>query len=105
MAEQTGRRRKFEPGRRNSEAPPDPGEFAAAVGESIRRMRQERGWTQVELAERTGLSPNYIARLERAELSPSFFVACRIAEGFEVAIEEMLSAAHAPRTGKRRVAR
>ena len=106
MAEQSGRRQKFEPGRRISEAPPDdPGEFATTVGDSIRRMRQERGWTQVELATKSGLSANYVARLERGELSPSFFVACRIAEAFDVALELMLGAKPVSRTTKRRAVR
>lgn len=48
------------------------------VGEAIRRSRQEHGWTQAFLAEQAGLSPNYIARLERGELGPSLFVANRI---------------------------
>ena len=105
MSERTGKREKYDPGRRISEVPPDPGEFATTVGESIRRLRQERGWTQVELAERAALSPNYVARLERGELSPSFFVACRIAEAFEVALEWMLGAKPAARTTKRRISR
>jgi transcriptional regulator with XRE-family HTH domain len=105
MTEQTGRRQKLEPWRRASEVPPDPDEFAATVGESIRRMRQERGWTQVELAGKAGLSANYVARLERGELSPSFFVACRIAEAFDVPLELMLGAKPAARSTKRRAVR
>lgn len=46
-----------------SEGPSDPNEFAIAVGESIRSARQERGWTQAQLAERAELSANYVARL------------------------------------------
>ena len=95
-------------GARASESPSDPNEFAATVGEQIRRLRQEHGLTQAELAERAGLSANYVARLERGELGPSLFVACRLAEALEVAVEVLVYGAVGPgrstrRTGKRRI--
>jgi transcriptional regulator with XRE-family HTH domain len=43
----------------------------------------------VELAEAAGLSPNYIARLERGELGPSFFVAQQIAQALEISLETL----------------
>jgi len=58
--------------------------FNTIVGEAIRRSRQEHGWTQAFLAEQSGLSPNYIARLERGELGPSLFVAHRICSALGV---------------------
>ena len=101
--DQSGRRPKYDPTRRASEAPTDPNEFAATVGESMRRMRQEHGWTQAELAERAGLSANYVARLERGELGPSLFVAFRIAEALETQVESLISGNAGRRTGKRRI--
>lgn len=101
MAEQSGKRPKYE-GPRASEVPEDPGEFAGAVGERIRSARQERGWTQAELAERAGLSVNYVARLERGELGPSLFVAHRIAEALRVSLEELVSARPVRRSDARR---
>ena len=41
----------------------DPKLFAGVVGEAVRRHRQSLGYTQVQLAEAAGLSPNYVARL------------------------------------------
>lgn len=64
--------------------------FNTVVGESIRRARQEHGWTQAFLADQAALSPNYIARLERGELGPSLFVANRICEALGIAIEELV---------------
>jgi transcriptional regulator with XRE-family HTH domain len=73
------------------------------VGESIRTLRQERGWTQVQLAEAASLSPNYIARLERGELGPSLFVAHQISEALEVDLETLLSpSGRTQKTGRRR---
>jgi transcriptional regulator with XRE-family HTH domain len=103
--DQTGRRPKYDPARRSSEAPSDPNEFAAAVGECIRRARLDHRWTQAELADRAGLSANYVARLERGELGPSLFVAFRLAEALETHVEALISGGPQPRrTGKRRIA-
>jgi ribosome-binding protein aMBF1 (putative translation factor) len=82
----------------------DPKAFAASVGEAVRRARQTRGWTQAELAERAGFSPNYVARLERGELGASFFVAHRLCKTLQIDISDLLHASGA-RTGVRRAAR
>lgn len=83
--------------------------FNITVGEAIRRSRQEHGWTQAHLAEQAGLSPNYIARLERGELGPSLFVANRICGALTLDLEVLVTpvsgaAPTTPRrtTGKRR---
>ena len=66
-------------------------EFATLVGDAIRRGRQAREWTQVELAEHAQLSANYIARLERGELGPSLFVAHRISRALGVDLNALLT--------------
>lgn len=48
------------------------------MGEAIRRERLARGWTQVELADQVGISSNHIARLERGEVGPTFYLMHRI---------------------------
>jgi DNA-binding XRE family transcriptional regulator len=75
--------------------------FNVLVGEAIRRSRQEHGWTQAALAEQAGLSPNYIARLERGELGPSLFVASRICAALNIEVDALLTpgAAGQKRTG------
>ncbi len=79
----------------------DPEAFALLVGERIRNARQERGWTQVELADAAGLSSNYVARLERGELGPSLFVACKLAEAFGLNVDALVGPPEAA-TGRRR---
>jgi len=99
---ETGRRPKPDASRGASE--PSEAEFAVTVGDGIRRVRQELGFTQAELAERAGLSANYVARLERGELGPSLWVAVRLAEALQTPLESLLSGKVAPRrTGKRRI--
>lgn len=76
------------------------------VGEAIRRGRQEHGWTQAFLAEQAGLSPNYIARLERGELGPSLFVANRICDALGMELDALVTppggAAGTRKTAKRK---
>ena len=82
----------------------DPHSFAVAVGERVRHARQARGWTQVQLAEAAGLSPNYVARLERGELGPSFFVANQLCDSLQIDVNELLHGAVPPaRTTRRRL--
>ncbi len=76
--------------------------FAAVVGEGVRRHRQGLGWTQVQLAEAAGLSPNYVARLERGELGPSFFVAHTLSRTLGIDVGDLVEPPQ--RTTRRRIA-
>jgi ribosome-binding protein aMBF1 (putative translation factor) len=86
MGQESGRRPKFDPEKHEARDAglEDPKGFNTSVGEAIRRIRQEHGWTQAFLADQAGLSANYIARLERGELGPSLFVAHRICEALQI---------------------
>ena len=94
MGQESGRRAKIDSDKidpRESAAHDDPRSFNVSVGEAIRRARQEHGWTQAHLADQAGLSPNYIARLERGELGPSLFVATRICEALSMDVDNLVS--------------
>ena len=95
VAQESGRRPKFDPDQRDARASTDAQDehrsFNVMVGEAIRRSRQEHGWTQAFLAEQAGLSPNYIARLERGELGPSLFVANRICGALTIELETLVT--------------
>lgn len=95
VGQESGRRPKFDPDQRDARGLPDAQDehrsFNVTVGEAIRRSRQEHGWTQAFLAEQAGLSPNYIARLERGELGPSLFVANRICGALAIDLEVLVT--------------
>jgi transcriptional regulator with XRE-family HTH domain len=80
----------------------DPKSFAAVVGESLRRHRQAAGWTQVQLAEAAGLSPNYVARLERGELGASLFVAYQLSRTLGISVRDLFETQ--VRSTRRRIA-
>jgi transcriptional regulator with XRE-family HTH domain len=99
MTAGSGPRRKAASPRRD-----DPKVFAAGVGEAVRRARQSLGWTQAQLAEFAGFSPNYIARLERGELGPSLFVANQLCSTLGIEVDALLQGGTpANRSARRRV--
>ena len=106
MVHESGGRPKFDLEARGSDEEQDLHQaFNLVVGESIRKARQEHGWTQAFLAEQARLSTNYVARLERGELGPSLFVATRICEALGIDLEVLVGppAGRATRkTAKRR---
>ena len=52
---------------------------ATQIARELRRLRKERGWSQLELAERADLSVNYVSLIERAERLPSMEVIIQLA--------------------------
>jgi putative transcriptional regulator len=60
-----------------------------AVKNRIRVLRAERGWSQAELAEKVGVSRNSLNAVENDKFDPSLPLAFRIAELFELRIEDV----------------
>jgi putative transcriptional regulator len=55
----------------------------------IRVLRAEKGWSQADLAEKVGVSRNSINAVENDKFEPSLPLAFRIAESFELKIEDV----------------
>jgi transcriptional regulator with XRE-family HTH domain len=60
------------------------------LGERVRALRRERGWTLEFLAERSGVSRAMISKLERGEKNPTLVVAARVAEGLGVSLSQLV---------------
>ena len=58
-------------------------------GKRLRQLRNQRGWTQVELAERLGLDRSYIADIERGNRNVSLVNLELIALGFKLTLAEL----------------
>ena len=56
------------------------------LGNRIRKLRSQAGLTQAQLADRAGLSDEFMSRLERGKKSPSLATAGRIAEALGVTL-------------------
>jgi transcriptional regulator with XRE-family HTH domain len=56
----------------------------------VRKLRQARGMTQGQLAEKTGVTREYIARLEAGRYDPSLSTIERLAKALKVKPAELL---------------
>jgi transcriptional regulator with XRE-family HTH domain len=65
------------------------GSIEQQVGDRIRQLRTERGWTQRELTERIGVDIN-ISSIERGQITVRIDTLQRIADALEVAPRELL---------------
>ncbi len=54
------------------------------VGDNCARIRKERGWTQETLAERSGLTQQYISDLERGKRNPTIVTIFELAQALKV---------------------
>lgn len=61
-------------------------QFAA----NLRRQRMAKGLSQEQLAERSGLHPTEISRLERATREPRLGTIARVARGLGVGAERLV---------------
>ena len=55
---------------------------------TIRQLRQERGWSQLDLALDAGVTPSIVSRWERGELAPLPHNRMRLADLFGVSFED-----------------
>ena len=60
------------------------------LGERVRALRRERGWTLEMLAERSGVSRAMISKLERGEKNPTLVVAAKVAEGLGMNLSQLV---------------
>jgi XRE family transcriptional regulator, fatty acid utilization regulator len=67
------------------------------LGRAVRRLREERGLTQEELASRAGTTFGTVSRVESAKSAPAWWTVRKIAEALGVSIAELAGAAEAER--------
>jgi transcriptional regulator with XRE-family HTH domain len=60
------------------------------IGNKIKELRIQKGLTQEELAEKTGLSTRTIQRIENGEVDPRIYTLSSIAEALDIAYEELI---------------
>lgn len=53
-------------------------------GLNVRRLREERGWTQEELARLSGINRSYLAGVEKGKRNVTIVNIARIAKALEV---------------------
>ena len=59
-------------------------------GENVRAMRLERGWTQEELSERSGLASVQVSRIERGKREVRLSTLLLLMSALDVSADELL---------------
>lgn len=57
----------------------------------VRQLRQARGWSQEELAERADLNRSYVGEIERGLAMPSLVTLSKLALGLELSPSSLLA--------------
>lgn len=60
-----------------------------ALHNRVRELREARGWTQLQLAERTGVSRKTVNTIESGALNPSTFISLRLARALGETVEQL----------------
>ena len=60
------------------------------VGGRLQKLRKQRGWTQVQMAEQLGLDRSYLADVERGKRNISIVNLEVIARGFGLTLSKLL---------------
>lgn len=71
-----------------------------SVGQRLARLRKEKGYTQVELAEKIGLTQNLVSAYERDRLRLNAEMVVRFAQALLVSADELLGLRAPPTTEK-----
>lgn len=62
-----------------------------AFGQHVRRLREQRHWSQQELADRADVTKKTVYRIETGQSSPTLDVLVCLAEGLEIPVGELVT--------------
>lgn len=82
--------RESEPARRESEPLWREPLWREALGGSLRSAREERGDRLVDVAERAGISPQYLSEIERGRKEPSSEMIAAVVGALGVSLDDLL---------------
>lgn len=61
-----------------------------AFGKRLRQLREEKGWTQTDVAYEADLEPNYISRLELGKANPSMTVIVALVKALRCKVDDLI---------------
>jgi transcriptional regulator with XRE-family HTH domain len=64
--------------------------IGVVFGATVRRLREQHGWTQEQLAEIAEMSATYVGFIERGENVPTLTIIFRLADALEVTPSELI---------------
>jgi transcriptional regulator with XRE-family HTH domain len=60
------------------------------LGERVRDVRKERGFSQEKLAELADIHVNHLRRVELGQANPTYLVLLRLAKALDISLQRML---------------
>ena len=60
------------------------------LGQTIRKKREKKGLTQIEVADKACVDRNYIGMVERGERNPSYLSLIKIANGLNTTVDKLI---------------
>lgn len=75
-------------------------EIGQIIGERIKQLRKERGWSQEELAHRANINRTYIGELERGEKNATIDSLAKVVSALETTFEELFQYVQPPTANK-----
>jgi transcriptional regulator with XRE-family HTH domain len=57
----------------------------------LRQLREERGWSQEQLAERADLNRSYVGEVERGKAVPSIITVAKLAGALEIQLSSLIA--------------
>lgn len=65
-------------------------EIQARLGRNVRRLREAKGWSQEDYADRAGIHRTYVSDIERGRRNPTVTVVEKLALPLEVSAGSLL---------------
>lgn len=65
-------------------------------GRTVRRLREDRGWSQEQLASRAELNRSYMGEIERGVVMPSLATAAKLAQALDLGLAELIARCDPP---------
>ena len=65
-------------------------DWRAILGKNVRRLRQQKGLTQEQLAFEAEIDLTYVGGIERGKRNPSLLVMARIADALSVSLPKLI---------------
>ena len=62
----------------------------------LRQLREERGWSQEQMAERAGLNRSYLGEVERGRATPSLVTISKLAGALEIQLSSLIARCEHP---------
>lgn len=59
-------------------------DITTRLGKNIRRLREEKGWSQEDYADRAGIHRTYVSDIERGRRNPTITVVEKLAQPFGI---------------------